>query len=40
VHEGIVAMRDHGTIERISKSIHAHPTLREMVKAAARAVSV
>lgn len=40
VHEAIVAMHDHGTIERISKSIHAHPTLSEMVKAAARAARV
>jgi pyruvate/2-oxoglutarate dehydrogenase complex dihydrolipoamide dehydrogenase (E3) component len=30
-------MYDHGTIERIGKSMHAHPTLSELVKAAARA---
>ncbi len=37
VHEAVVAMYDHGTIERIAKSIHIHPTLSELVKAAARA---
>ena len=37
LHEAVAAMHDRGTIERISKSIHAHPTLSEMVKSAARA---
>lgn len=37
IHEPVAAMYGHGSIERISKSIHAHPTLSEMVKAAARA---
>jgi pyruvate/2-oxoglutarate dehydrogenase complex dihydrolipoamide dehydrogenase (E3) component len=37
LHEAVAAMHDRGTIERISKSIHAHPTLSEMVKAAAKA---
>jgi pyruvate/2-oxoglutarate dehydrogenase complex dihydrolipoamide dehydrogenase (E3) component len=30
-------MHGRGNIERISKSIHVHPTLSEMVKSAARA---
>ena len=37
LHEAVAAMHDHGGIERIGKSIHAHPTLSEMVKSAARA---
>lgn len=37
LHEAVAAMHDHGAIERISKSIHVHPTLSEMVKAAAKA---
>jgi len=37
LHEAVAAMHGHGPIERISKSIHVHPTLSEMVKAAARA---
>ena len=37
LHEAVAAMHDRGTIERISKSIHVHPTLSEMVKSAARA---
>ena len=37
LHEAVAAMHDHGRIERIGKSIHAHPTLSEMVKAAAKA---
>ncbi len=37
VHEAVAAMQSGGTIDRISKSIHVHPTLSEMVKAAARA---
>ena len=37
LHEAVVAMHGSGSIERISKSIHVHPTLSEMVKSAARA---
>ena len=37
LHEAVAAMHGHGSIERISKSIHIHPTLSEMVKAAAKA---
>jgi len=37
LHEAVAAMYDGGTIERISKSIHMHPTLSEMVKSAAKA---
>ncbi|MCZ6616963.1 MAG: dihydrolipoamide dehydrogenase, partial [Gammaproteobacteria bacterium] len=37
LHEAVAAMHDHGGIERIGKSIHAHPTLSEMVKSAAGA---
>jgi len=37
LHEAVAAMHDRGGIERISKSIHVHPTLSEMVKAAAKA---
>ena len=39
LHEVVAAMHDRGRIERITKSIHAHPTLSEMVKAAARAAN-
>ena len=39
LHEAVAAMHDHGNIERIGNSIHAHPTLSEMVKAAARAAN-
>lgn len=37
LHEAVAAMYERGSIERISKSIHVHPTLSEMVKAAAKA---
>ncbi|MFQ5526924.1 MAG: hypothetical protein ACE5GX_11780 [Thermoanaerobaculia bacterium] len=37
LHEAVAAMHGGGRIDRISKSIHVHPTLSEMVKAAARA---
>jgi pyruvate/2-oxoglutarate dehydrogenase complex dihydrolipoamide dehydrogenase (E3) component len=37
LHEAVAAMHGRGTIDRIAKSIHIHPTLSEMVKAAARA---
>lgn len=37
LHEAVAAMYDHGVIDRISKSIHVHPTLSELVKNAARA---
>lgn len=39
LHEAVAAMHGGGTIDRISKSIHVHPTLSEMVKAAARAAT-
>ena len=39
LHEVVAAMHDHGGIERIGKSIHAHPTLSEMVKTAAKAAN-
>ncbi len=39
LHEVVTAMHDHGRIERIGKSVHAHPTLSEMVKAAAKAAN-
>ncbi|MCH7532911.1 MAG: NAD(P)/FAD-dependent oxidoreductase [Gemmatimonadetes bacterium] len=39
LHEVVAAMHDHGRIERIGKSVHAHPTLSEMVKAAAKAAN-
>ncbi|MCH8873436.1 dihydrolipoamide dehydrogenase, partial [candidate division KSB1 bacterium] len=38
IHEVVVAMYNHGTIEPLTKSIHTHPTLSEMVKSAAKAV--
>ena len=37
LHEAVAAMHGRGTVDRIRKSIHIHPTLGEMVKAAARA---
>ncbi len=37
LHEAVAAMYDVGTIDRIAKSIHVHPTLSEMVKSAAKA---
>ena len=37
LQEAVAAMHGGGTIDRIGKSIHVHPTLSEMVKAAARA---
>ena len=39
LHEAVAAMHDNGGIERIGKSMHAHPTLSELVKAAARAAT-
>lgn len=38
IHEAVVAMYNHGTVEPITKSIHIHPTLAEAVKSAAKAV--
>lgn len=32
IHETVVAMYNHGTVEPISKSIHVHPALSEAVK--------
>jgi len=37
LHEAVTAMHGNGGIERITKSIHIHPTLSEMMKTAARA---
>lgn len=37
LHEAVAAMHDNGTIDRIGRSIHVHPTLSELVKSAARA---
>ncbi len=37
LHEAVAAMHGGGEIQRISKSIHVHPTLSEMVKTAAKA---
>ncbi|MEE8524917.1 MAG: hypothetical protein V3T72_13365 [Thermoanaerobaculia bacterium] len=37
LHEAVAAMHGRGGIERISKSIHVHPTLSEVLKAAAKA---
>lgn len=37
IHEIVVAMYHHGTVEALQKSIHIHPTLSEVVKSAAKA---
>jgi len=37
LHEVDAAMYEQGSIDRIGKSIHVHPTLSELVKSAARA---
>jgi len=37
LHEAVTAMYERGSIDRIAKSIHVHPTLSELVKSAARA---
>lgn len=37
IHQVVTAMHNHGTIEPITKSIHIHPTLSELVKDAAKA---
>lgn len=37
LHEAVAAMYERGSIDRIGKSIHVHPTLSELVKSAARA---
>ncbi len=36
IHEVAVAMHEHGTFERLTKTIHIHPTLAEAVKSAAK----
>jgi pyruvate/2-oxoglutarate dehydrogenase complex dihydrolipoamide dehydrogenase (E3) component len=36
IHEVVAAMYDQGTVERISRSIHIHPTLSEIVKSSAK----
>ncbi|MBX2802284.1 MAG: FAD-dependent oxidoreductase [Myxococcales bacterium] len=37
LHEAVAAMHGNGRVDRIARSIHAHPTLSELVKAAAKA---
>ncbi len=37
IHEVVVAMQGHGSLETLTKSIHIHPTLSEVVKNAAKA---
>lgn len=39
IHEVVVVMNEHGTVGSISKSIHIHPTLSEIVKSAAKNAS-
>ncbi len=36
IHEVVAAMYNHGTIEPLTKSIHIHPTLSELLKDAAK----
>jgi len=36
IHEVAVAMHEHGTFERLTQTIHIHPTLPEVVKDAAK----
>jgi pyruvate/2-oxoglutarate dehydrogenase complex dihydrolipoamide dehydrogenase (E3) component len=36
IHEVVVAMHNHGKINSLSKSVHVHPTLSEIVKWAAK----
>jgi pyruvate/2-oxoglutarate dehydrogenase complex dihydrolipoamide dehydrogenase (E3) component len=36
IHEVVAAMYEHGTVDSISKSIHIHPTLSEIVKSAVK----
>ena len=37
IHEVVAAMHGNGTLDRLTKSIHIHPTLSELVYDAARA---
>ncbi len=37
IHQVAIAMHDHGKLERLTKTIHMHPTLSEVVKGAAKA---
>ena len=37
IHQVAIAMHDHGKLERLTKTIHVHPTLSEVVKGAAKA---
>ncbi|MCH7497815.1 MAG: hypothetical protein IH971_08190 [Candidatus Marinimicrobia bacterium] len=37
IHQVAVATHDHGTLDRITMTIHLHPTLSEVVKGAAKA---
>jgi len=36
IHEVVTAMYDHGKVETLTKSIHIHPTLSEIIKLAAK----
>lgn len=38
IHEVVIAMYNHGTVESLAKSIHVHPTLPEVVKNAAKSI--
>ena len=37
LHEAVVAIHGSGSVARLRKSLHVHPTLSEMVKSATRA---
>ena len=37
IHQVAIAMYDHGKLDRLTKTIHVHPTLSEVVKGAAKA---
>ena len=37
IHQVAVAMHDRGELDRLTKTIHVHPTLSEVVKGAAKA---
>ena len=38
IHEAVTAMHNNGTVDSITKSIHIHPTVSEIIKSAAKAV--
>ena len=37
IHQVAIAMHDHGKLDRLTKTIHVHPTLRGVAKGAAKA---